>query len=188
MENFQLPVFSNPTENYTEALTVNTITANNDLVLPNRNTHWFVRAIELISVQNLAWELWLFSKAANMAGTMQTDYLIGMWQFGPWVAGMGTTPSSPGYPVYQSGSSPADQYYRAYIDGLVVPYRDQDLMDLPNPDANVPLGQGVSNASIPFGKLHTRLVNRSPNEAKIAGASGAVMVTIYVQPAWPMSA
>lgn len=178
MDAFQLPVASVPTVNYTEYLGTNFISANNDLPLPNRKPNWFVRAIELISVQNLAWELWLFSKAANMAGTMQTDYLLGMWQFGPWQS---TAPASPGYPVFMSGSSPADQFYRAYIDGLFVPYRDQDLMDMPNPSANVPLGQGVTNANIPLAQLHTRLVNRSVT-AKPEGTLGAVMVTFYVEP------
>lgn len=178
MNAFQLPVASVPTVNYTEYLGTNFISANNDLTLPNRKTHWFVRAIELIAVQNLSYELWLCSTAANLAGTMVSDYLIGMWQFGPWQS---TPPATPGYPVFMSGSSPADQFYRQYIDGLMIPYRDQDLMDLPNPQANVPLGQGVSNASIPFAKLHTRLVNRSLT-AKVSGTGGAVMVTFYVEP------
>jgi len=76
---YQVPVASDPRLHFLPALTTNQISANVDLVLPMKQAYWFIRAITLVSVQNLDWELWLFSRAANLGTTFVTDFFLGVW-------------------------------------------------------------------------------------------------------------
>ncbi len=167
---FQQPVFSNPTVDFTEALSTNDASANVDLVLSTRDPLWFIRAIAIVSVQDLAWELQFYSSADNLGGTLDTDKFIGVWQFSPLVVG---PPASPGYPITPIDVSPADAFYRFYVDGLWIPYYDGDMLGARSVAAG---GTYPNNAAV-----HTRLVNRSAT-SKIAGASGAVKVTLFLAP------
>ena len=174
---FQVPVASNPAVDFLDALATNEASPNVDLKLPWRDPFAFIRAISIISVQNLAWELMLFERAANLGSTLDTDYFSAVWQFGPMVVG---PPASPGYPVNDITISPDENaFYHYYIDGNMMPYRDLDQLSAPNPAAQSPLGTGVTNANVASTKLHVRLVNRSAG-AKLEGASGAVKVIFYV--------
>lgn len=166
LSNYQLPVASDPTVDFLEALATNEISADVNLVLPTRDSLWFIRAISIVCLQNLAWEVQLFTKAANLGGTFDTDNFLGVWQFGVLVPG---PPASPGYPVTEVGASPADPYFHQYIDGNMMPYYDLDQMERRNNP-----GTGPTNNA----HLHVRLVNRSA-ASKIAGASGALKVTFY---------
>lgn len=167
MWSYQSPVQSRPTVDFLEALLTNESSAVVNLPLPTRDAKWYVRAITIVSVQNLAWELWAFSRASNLGGTFPTDNFIAMHQFPVLVVG---PPASAGWPVSVEGASPADPYYRQYVDGLAWPCYDLDQME-----ANA----GADGPSLAH--LHVRLVNRS-TDAKLAGASGAVQVTFHVEP------
>ena len=160
MSAYQQPVRSDPTVDFAEALHVNEISTNVDLILPSRDPLWFIRAISLVAMQNLAYELWLFSSATNLDGTIAGDRFVAYWQFGPL---SGTAPATPGYPVDFVGLSPADGLYRYYVDGNMMPYWDLDQLE----------AGSVHNA-----KLHCRLINRSAT-AKDAGEAGWVQVTFY---------
>lgn len=160
---YQQLVQSVPTADFTEALTSNQISANVDLVLPGRNPYWFIRAITVVSKENLDWELWLFRKAASVVGstaTFATDPFVGIWQFNALPAG---PPAAPGYTVTPAAGGGANPFFHYYIDGNMLPYVDED-----NP--------GVGEA-----KLHCRLVNRNAS-AKTAGTNGQLQVTFYVSP------
>ncbi len=173
---YQQPVRSKPAVDYIEQLLVNTSTATVSLRLPTKDPLWFVRAISIIAVQNLAYELQLFSSADNMGATIDTDKFIAVWQFGPLVVG---PPSSPGYPFTTPDISPDNGYYHFYVDGNMIPYYDLDTLNRQNELAHTPLGQGLGPASVPNALLHTRLINRSAT-TKNAGTSGALQVTFYM--------
>lgn len=157
---FQRAVRSKPTVDFLEALVTNAISATVNLKLPTRDANWLVQAFELTATENLAYELWLFSSAVNLAGGFD-DKFIGAWQFN---AATAAVPASPGYPVS------ADPLFRYYIDGTGIPYTDLDAMTASGALA-VP-----GNAS-----LHVRLVNRS-TASKTAGAPGALQLTVYAAP------
>jgi hypothetical protein len=88
-----------------------------DLVLPsglfgvNGNALTVIKSLQIVSVQNLAWELWVYKQAAGQQSDPQSDQFAGFWSFaatdGKQIAGAGLF------------------YY--YIDGLEVPYRDLDF-------------------------------------------------------------
>lgn len=162
---FQLPAQSSPTVDFLEALSTNDASATVDLALPTRDPFWFIRAISIVAVQNLAYELQFYSSADNLGGTLPTDKFIGVWQFSEEST---SVPASPGAPITPHDVSPPDGFFRYYIDGLWVPYFDGDILS-----ASQAAGTYPANA-----KLHCRLVNRS-STAKLAGASGAVIVTIF---------
>jgi hypothetical protein len=151
---YQRPVFSNPTTQFVEALATNGMSANYEIELPGRSPFWFVRAFALLAVENLTFEVALFSSASNATGVMATENYIGSWQFGAWNAAI---PASQGYPTG------ADGLYKAYIDGNIIPFWDKDLN-----------GQGAGPAH-----LHARLINRSAG-TKSADAAGAVQIQFYV--------
>ena len=172
---YQIAVRSNPDTDFTEALATNEASATVDLRLPTRDPLWFIRAISIVSVQNLAWEVMLFTSADNMGATLQTDRFLGTWQFGAMTVG---PPAYPGWPIDTPETSPDNGYYHFYIDGNMMPYYDMDQMAAQNPYSNVPLGVGVANASPNNAKLHIRLINRSA-ASKSADAAGALLLTIY---------
>lgn len=102
-----------------------------------------VRGITIISVQNLAWEIQLRTSATNVSNDPNTDVFLGRWSFAATDA------------VQNAGAG--DWLY--YVDGLAVPYRDDDHA----------------------GKLHLVLVNRSA-AGKNAGATGYLVVRTHLEP------
>ena len=173
---YQRPIATKPTVHFLEALATNEASATVNLQLPTRDAMWFVRAISIISVQNLAWELQTFTRAVNGGPTLETDYFNAAWQFGTLVVG---PPASPGWPFDAVDATPPNDFYHYYVDGNMQPYLDLDAMTTPNPAANVPLGQGVANATGNNAALHVRLINRSA-ASKTAGAGGALLVTFFM--------
>lgn len=170
MRNYQRPVYSDPTTDFTQALTTNQATPTVSLPLPTRDAAWFVRAFTLIAVQNLAYELQIFSSADNLGGTVATAKFIGAWQFSAMLAG---PPASPGYPVDPTDISPADGLYKFYIDGNMIPYLDEDQM--------AAASQGSGGTYPNNAHLHVRLVNRSAG-SKSADAAGAVQLIAWCAP------
>jgi len=155
---FQRPILSDPATQFIEALAQDAISDNYDLRCQERQHSFFIRAITIVAVQNLAYELWLFRSATNFTAAVGTDKFIGVWQFAALTAGQ------PGFTV--GGGS----LFRYYIDGLMVPYWDEDF----GQSDGTPQGnQRGRNAFI-----HARLVNRSAT-GKNAGATGAVQLTFW---------
>lgn len=161
---YQLPVVSNPAVNFLEAIATNEISANVDLKLPRGQNYCFIRAIGLVATENLDYELWVFSSATNLGGTIPTEKVIGIWQFQALSA---VTPATPGYPVTPVGGV-GDPLFHYYIDGNMIPYYDSDFASVVQTAAN----QGRA------ANLHCRLANRSA-ATKTAGAPGALQVTFY---------
>ena len=113
----------------------------------NGNARNMVRSIVLQSDENLAWELAFWSKDSfEDTSDMDLDAFQSRWTF---VTADG---------IRYAG---AGQYYY-YIDGLDIPYLDEDNS----------------------GELHLSLVNRSAG-AKSAGSGGEVVVSITMQPVGP---
>lgn len=175
---YQRAVASNPATQFTEALATNGATINYDLRLPQRDAWWFIRAISIVSKEALQWELWLFSSATNMDGTLLGQKFLASWQF--WEPNVGP-PATPGWPVDIPEISPDPDLYNYYVDGNMMPYVDMDQVVMPNSVANVPLGAppAPANASPNQANLHVRLINRS-SASKTAGTDGQVLVTFYV--------
>lgn len=77
-----------------------------------RRCRAILRGISILSQQNLAWELWLFSKATYQTGVIDTDSFRGFWSFAAGdakrIAGAG--------------------FYYYYVDGLYVPYEDDSAL------------------------------------------------------------
>src|SRR4051812_46662417 len=119
MQPFQYSVISKPTTQFIEALATNEQSANYDIALPGSNPLWLVQGFTLLAVENLAFELRLYSKAANGLGVMASENLCGLWQFGAATAG---PPASPGYPTN------LDALYAFDIQGNNIPYRDLDAV------------------------------------------------------------
>jgi hypothetical protein len=110
-----------------------------------------IRGLVVISSDNLAWEIQVFGAHNGPSPDPNLDRFLGRWTF------------ATGDAVQIGGL----WYY--YIDGLDIPYRDQDL------------GQHVG-AGINIPQLHVRLVNRSAG-AKTAYASGGRMrLTLNLEP------
>jgi len=153
---YQFRVQSNEALHFTEALTQNQISANYDLQLPSACGPVIVQAEVLVSVQNLAYEVWLFNRAVNLTSDPATDGFVGMWQFGALAAGFA------GWTVTPAAGGGANPLFRQFIAGLAIPYTDRDNVSTPN----APL-------------LHCRLINRSAT-AKNAGATGELVVSFLV--------
>lgn len=91
-----------------------------------------VRGIQIVSVQNLAWEVWLMDRTGGVAGVnCDTAPFRGRWSFvatdGKQIAGAGLF------------------YY--YIDGLDIPYQDLDGSNIPVP-ASTFLHLGLVNRDV----------------------------------------
>lgn len=154
---FQRLVVSNPAVDFLPAQAQNVASATVSLVLPSRDAYWFVRGIVITSVENLAWEVWFFSSATNMGGTMlNANFLAAQYQPIP-------TANAQGAPLSAGG----DAFYRYSLNNLLIPYFDQDVAGV-SPQAS-------------FAKLHIRLVQRAA-AGKTANAGGAVQVGCYVSP------
>lgn len=159
---YEQPVTSKSTVNFTEALAQNAASAMNALTLPAKTAWWFIRAITIVSVENLAWELWLFKSATSFTANVDSDGFIGAWAFSA-IAAQGV-----GYPVA------GNLLYRYYVDGNMLPYFDADQMVY----TNGTLAPGVTPQGPANAKLHVKLVNRSA-AAKTAGVGGAINVTFW---------
>lgn len=171
MDSFQIPVTSNPATQFTQAIAQNEISQNTDLALPSRVPYWRINAITITALQNLIYELWLFSTAANLAGALATDGgFIGVWQFSALASG------GAGYTVTPVGGS-ADPLFHYYIDGLAVPYIDRDYQVTAGGGSQG--GSGGSGGAFP--QVHCRLANRSAT-GKNADATGALIVTLHMTP------
>lgn len=97
-----------------------------------------LKALRILSDQNLAWEIDLYGKDTfGDPADLDSNSWIGRWGF----------QAADGLRI--AGAGP----YLYYIDGLDVPYEDQDAT----------------------GELHVSLVNRSAT-AKSAGAAGEIVV------------
>lgn len=161
---YQFPVQSDPTTQFTQAIPQNGASENTDLVLPQKDPLWFIVAIELLAMQNLDFELWLFSRASNLGGTFGSENFLSSWQFVAQAAGPPATPGSLVTPV----GGVQDPIYRWYIDGNMMPYRDLDAI--------APASDPTANANA---QIHCRLINRNA-VAKSADAAGAVQVIFWV--------
>lgn len=174
---YQQAVRSKPDVDFIEALDVDQGSLTYNLRLPLRDPLWFIRAITIVSKQNLQWELMLFQSAVNVDGTIEGQQFNSVWQFGTLLPG---PPASPGYPFGVPDISPSPDLFNYYVDGNSIPYTDLDALKQRNRYANVPLGAppAPGNADPNSASLHVRLINRSA-AAKLAGADGALQVTFY---------
>lgn len=101
-----------------------------------------IRALQILSVENLDWELWFFRTSGFDTADADTNRWCGYWQFGTTAVQIG-------------GAG----LYHYYIDGLAIPYQDED------------------NSS----QLHLALINRSA-AGKTAGDAGAIKVGVVLEP------
>lgn len=163
---YEYRIKSNSTTDFLEPLATNECSADVEIMLPNKSPLWYLRAIEIVSKENLDYEVWLFRRAANLTGVVTTEEFIGMWQFNALIVG---PPASPGYPVTVHGGS-LDPLYHFYVDGNMMPIQDLDSIK-PSP---VPATPSLANAY-----LHVRLINRNA-VSKTAGAGGALEVIFWV--------
>ena len=113
-----------------------------DILLPGTLASYArarLRSINIISDQNLSWEVWLFAKDTFIADVADLDLLFprGRWRFD----------SGDGAQIAATGP------YYYYIDGLDLPYQDEDMTQ----------------------ELHVMLVNRSAT-GKNAGATGEIVI------------
>lgn len=68
-----------------------------------------IRALQILSVENLDWEIWLFRNALQNPTNPDTNGALGYWNFGTTAVRIGGT-----------------GLYNYYIDGLGIPYLDDD--------------------------------------------------------------
>lgn len=101
-----------------------------------------IKALQILSVENLDWELWFFRNALQDPSNLDLNRWMGYWRFGTTAVRIG-------------GAG----LYHYYIDGLGIPYQDED------------------NTS----KIHLALINRSAAE-KSADDAGAVRVQLVIEP------
>lgn len=143
---FQYEFKTDPTSQFRGAIAQNAAVAL-DLLLPpslqdvKGTARFSIRSLTIASIQNLAWELWVWTSAARTnltAGVTATgSTFLGRWTF------------AAGDAVQEAGTG--DFVY--YIDGLDIPYRDDDTS----------------------GKLHIDLINRSA-VSKLANDPGAIII------------
>lgn len=107
-------VRSKSTTQYTDAIATG-ISENENLPLPSPmqavGNPLRITALSIISVENLAWELWLFGSSAFQNADFALDEFLGMWAFAAADA-------------KRINSGVYTQYYY-YIDGLNIPYVDR---------------------------------------------------------------
>lgn len=159
---FLHPVQSNPTTMFIEALGAasSTFTApfvgsaiyNIGLPKASGSGRWIIRAIQYLCVQQVGLEFDFFNSASGLTNLIATDGFISRIQFG----------SVQGQLFNNLG------LFRFYLDGLAIPYVDNDTVNTVNP-AN----------------LHVAAQNVD-TVAKGAGAAGAVNATFWLEPmqAW----
>lgn len=149
-QNILFPVKSRADVDFTEALAENAASAMVTLygVEPIFSRRYFIRAIRVTAKENFGPQLNFFASAAGDTTEPSTNTFLGRWGF---AASMGT----------QIGATGLWQYY---IDGLAIPYYDEDTILTTVPP-----------------NLHVILENISAT-AKSADADGAVTVEVWMQP------
>ena len=110
------------------------------------NARGYIRSITVVSDQQLAWELGFFSADSFEDADADVDTHIAAWPF----------QAADGIQIAATG------LYRYYVDGLAIPYLDDD---------------GTF-------ELHVALINRSAT-GKNAGATGEVAVEFEIEPTAP---
>jgi hypothetical protein len=153
------PVTSREATNFTEALAgaaagpmppYHATAMNNLTGLPQANSRrWVITAIQVVTKENWGPEVNFFSRAAALGADPQADSFLGRFGF---LSAMGEQINGTGL-------------YRYYIDGLAIPYIDQDW----------------NNDSSSTAKLHVILQNIDTT-AKSADAPGYSVLTVWVRP------
>lgn len=113
-----------------------------------------VRGLNIISVENVGWEVFLWGTRTSPADAIDSRKFIGSWRFD---AADGKTYTGLAAPLY---------HY--HIDGLDLAYLDEDTM-----------AQKLANTP-PGATLHVTLVPRGAG--KSADAAGAVVVEFVLEP------
>jgi hypothetical protein len=164
-------VSSNPNTQFFQALAINEITPVVAIPLPSSRTPYLIEAITLVSVQALAWELWLFTRAGGtglapgVAGSPLADSFLASWQFLEPVVG---PPASPGFSAIGAGAAGTFANFRYYVDGNQMPYQDETFMEA-----------GPASGGFAFPALYVALINRSA-AGKLADVAGAVKVIFHL--------
>lgn len=160
--NYALTVRSDKDDHFTEAIVQNAEERENILMASALNGRSRIVGIRLISIQNLAWELMLWSKdsfsgPAAPGTDPDLNTFLGKWLF---TAGDGSQVAAAGA-------------YHYYIDGLDIAYGDlsHSWATTEAKKTGVPTGPA----------LHVSLLNRSA-VAKIAGLAGAIVAEFLVEP------
>lgn len=144
---FYYLISTDPDIEFTGALATNAA-ENEDLVLAgayqgiNGAVQAFIRTITILSKENLAWELQWYRTDDFQNADPEVDKFLASWAF---VAADGKQVAATGL-------------YRYYVDGLEIPYVDEDKS----------------------GEMHLSLINRSV-ASKSAGAGGEITVVLGVQ-------
>lgn len=130
-------VRSSATAQYTDAIDQNA-SENENIQLPPYmqavGAQLRVTALSIISVQNLAWELWLFGSNAFQTADFSTDQFLGFWGFNAADA-------------RRVNSGTYAQYYY-YIDGLNIPYVDRSASSSVLPSLHAALVNRSASAKI----------------------------------------
>lgn len=145
---FSYKVRSDKDTHFRDGLAQNAVEHEN-IVLPGclagirGNARAHLKSITILSDENLAWEIMLFSSDTNVDTDEDVDAMIGWWQFS----------TAGAVQVAATG------LFRYYIDGLAVPYVDDDNT----------------------GEVHVSLLNRS-SASKTAGDAGSLIVELVMEP------
>ena len=117
-----------------------------------------LKSISILSDQQLAWNLQLYSRNTFVAGQADLDaeFFLGQWSF---IEADGTQVAAGGP-------------FQYYIDGLDIPYFCGDF------DTHATF---VAGAKRPQGQIHLQLVNRS-STSKNAGATGEIVIDLGFVP------
>lgn len=111
-----------------------------------RHMRSILKAVRILSVQNLDWEIELYRSAVGIGGAViDAESFMGAVSF----------------VVADGKKDTGDTYFEYYRDGIAIPYEDTDMA----------------------GQVHIRLVNHAAATAKIAGASGGIVIELSFEPA-----
>lgn len=147
---FHYPVASVASVNFLEALAQNVSSAMNILygLPPINSRRYFIRAMSIVTKENFGPQFSFYAAAAGDTSNPATNKFVSRFGF---LSSMGVL-------------DPATGCYNYYVDGLAVPYFDDDTANSVNPP-----------------RLHVILTNISAT-AKSADDAGAVAATFWVQP------
>jgi hypothetical protein len=110
-----------------------------------------IRGMSIVSSDNLAWEVQVFGAHDGPSPDPNLDRFLGYRGF------------------MTGGAIQIGALWYYYIDGLDIPYRDQDL------------GQHVG-AAVNIPQLHLRLANRSAGAKTAYSAGGRIRLTLNLEP------
>ena len=150
MQNFLYPVQSRAAVDFLTGLAQHAATPMNLLygVPPINSRQYYIRAIAVLAKENFGPELNFFSTADGNTTDPATNTFLSKFGF---LSSMGE----------QIGATGIWNYY---VDGLAIPYRDDDTINTVTPPS-----------------LHVILQNISAT-AKSADGAGAVTVTVWLEP------